>query len=191
MRKILSIIKAWLSQRQVTLAGFGQTLVIFLARRGFWCLGIVLMVSSAILPIAIYRGTCRYEVSSIGILDALLSLFFAQSGLTSCIQVSHEKTVQLLRDFPPIYAIVLAFQAAGLVPVLTSSNCSHRAVLFGLLSSVVFISGLIINLYWILEASYAGISVARWQFSLLISLLILGTAFTFLLLHQITLSRAE
>ncbi len=154
---------------------------------GFRCVGITLFVLSAILPVLILRARCSYGLSDYRMVDALLSLF-VQSGFSACLEISQEKAVQGLREFPPVYAIVLSVQAAGLIPVIQSRR-SSTAVLFGVTSSAVFMFALTANLYWVIEASYAGVKVLPWKFAMLMGLLLFGAAFTFLLLDQVVRSK--
>lgn len=164
-----------------------HSVVRFGADFGFRCLGIIFLVSSAILPVLVYRARCRYGLSDLLWVDALLSLF-VQSGFSACLEISHDKAVQALREFPPVFAIVLSVQAVALVPVVQSRG-SSTVVLFGVVSSAVFMFALTANLYWVIEASYAGAKVQPCQFAILMWLLLLGAAFTFLLLDEVVRSR--
>lgn len=188
MANVISGIASWLSRRraalQTKLAAFAETTSRIGVTHGFRCLGITLFVLSVILPVVTYRARCRYGLSNILVVDTLLSLFLP-SGFAVCLQISHDKAVQALREFPPVYAIVLSVQAAGLIPVLRSQP-SRRTVLFAVASSAIFIFALTANLYWVIEASYGGANVAPWQFAALMGLLLFGAAFTFLLLDQVT-----
>jgi hypothetical protein len=150
---------------------------------GFRCVGIILLFSAAILPLLIFRARCRHGLSDFALADSLLSLL-VQSGFQACVEISQEKAVQVLREFPPVYAIVLSVQAAGLVPVIQSGR-SSTAVFFGVTSSGVFMVALTANLYWVIEASYAGVKIEQWQFATLMGLFLFGAALTFFLLDQV------
>lgn len=187
MTKVISGIVSWLSRCKAALrtklAALGETTGRIGVAHGFRCLGITLLVLSVILPVVTYRARCRYGLSNVLVVDALLSLFLP-SGFAACLQISHDKAVQALREFPPVYAIVLTVQAAGLIPVLRSRP-SRGAVLFAVASSAIFIFALTANLYWVIEASYGEANVAPWQFAALMGLFLFGAAFTFLLLDQV------
>jgi|SRR5688572_17851887 len=183
----MSGIASWLSRRRAALrtklAALAETTGRIGVTHGFLCLGITLFILSVILPVVTYRARCRYGLSNVLVVDALLSLF-RPSGFAACLDISHDKAVQALREFPPVYAIILSVQAAGLIPVLRSQP-SRSAVLFAVASSAIFIFALTANLYWVIEASYGGANVAPWQFAALIGLFLFGAAFTFLLLDQV------
>ena len=122
-----------------------------------------------------------------------ISRFRFGDGVVAELKASPEKMVAVLRDFITVFAILLAFQSAAFIGVVSMRGgwLSQGMVYLGLFSGLVFLVGLFWTLTAIAVGSIGGVPLHPWHFSALMMLLTIGVALTLFLLGQVTRAASD